>query len=410
MAEIDLPLLLEAVTAGGPSALSSVTPLRPAAGDHAVIAPAKYADDRSDMGTFVYDVRFIDRRPQRTVLIDSSQSQGNRVEQALDLAIRDGSTVLGRVPGIRVTYDRGDGTEEYWDRTLPHRAFDAHVRAGTVDGQPTTEHPAYRAARDSNPLDASALFALSPLSLVLGSWDATRRARQGRWPSALTGETVGVLTDRGGEDGPPLKGGARVDPVGMSTAVDADTLIALADGQRSEMSPKTYDKIIAAAAKLKPGQTTSLSGLGFGGIPPALGQLGGVSCTQILRSRVLSFATLRQMRFGAGARGDAACRAVLAALALNGVARADQELYLRAHCHLVEAAPTHTRIDRRQGNCDDVVLPTPDEADALLEAALADAAEHAGVDWHGQVLEVQGNPAILAGAEDENADSAPGGN
>lgn len=57
MAHIDLPLLISASTAGGPSALSSVTPLAPAAGPQAAVAPAKYV--RGRQSTYLYDTRFI---------------------------------------------------------------------------------------------------------------------------------------------------------------------------------------------------------------------------------------------------------------------------------------------------------------------------------------------------------------
>ena len=67
--------------------------------------------------------------------------------------------------------------------------------------------------------------------------------------------------------------------------------------------------------------------------------------------------------------------------------------------------PSVTTIDRRHGNHDVLDLPELAEVDALLGAAIGDAREHAGLDWHGQVFEVVGNPAILEGAEDETADA-----
>jgi len=73
--------------------------------------------------------------------------------------------------------------------------------------------------------------------------------------------------------------------------------------------------------------------------------LAGVACHRIVRSHVLSFAALRQIRFGAGPDGDAACRALLAALALAALARSDAELVLRANCDLVEAGPA--QVPRR---------------------------------------------------------------
>ena len=394
---VDYATLLAAVSAGGSSALSSVTLLRPAAGTQATVAPAKYVSARSNESVYLYDTRYIDGEPLRTVLIDSSQSQSNRIEQAITDAITDGHPLLWRIPRIRVTYSRDGRTEEYTDLTLPHRVFDAHIRAGHVDGTPTTETPSYRAARNASPANARALFDLSPVSLVFGSWDASRKARQGRWPSAVTGEIVGVLADQQLVDD-PRKGGARVDPVGMGLQLTQAELLKLAEVQREEMSDKTYTKIKSEA------KTSKASTLGFGGIPPTLDALGGVACSTIIRSRVLSFATFRQIRFGAGARGDAACRAVLAALALNGIARADAELYLRAHCHLVEAGPSLTELDLRAGETRALVLPSIEEADALLEESLADAKEHAGVDWDGQILEVRGNPVVIEGRVDESED------
>lgn len=398
---LDLPVLLSATTAGGSSALSSVTELVPAAGPHAAIAPAKFVAARGGDHMYAYETRFVDGEPRRVVLVDSSQSQTNRVEAALAAAIADGNPVLGRVPRIVVSYGGDGSVESYSDLELPHRAFDAHVRAGTVDGIPTTDMPEYRAARDASPVNARALVDLSPVSLVFGSWDASRRTRQGRWPSALTGEIIGVLADQRENAPSPLKGGARVDPVGMRAQVDGPTLRALAEAQREELSPKNYEELIKAAKRLKTGETTSAAALGFGGIPPSLAQLGGVSCSRIIRSHVLSFATLRQLRFGAGAEGDAAIRTVLAALALNGLARANAELYIRAHCHLREAGCPVATIDRRNGDHERVDLPGIEEADALLAAALDRAAESAGLDWHGQVFAVTGNPGIVAGREDD---------
>jgi CRISPR-associated protein Csb1 len=131
----------------------------------------------------VFGKRFVDGEPQHAVLIDSSQSQSNRMEAALSLAITDGDPVLGLIPRIRVVYQRDGGDEPYTDLELPHRAFDAHVRAATVDGHPVTDSAVYRAARNATQADALALFNLSPVSMVFGAWDSTRSARQGRWPA-----------------------------------------------------------------------------------------------------------------------------------------------------------------------------------------------------------------------------------
>lgn len=396
MFKITLDLLLEASSPGGASCLTSVTELEPAAGPHASVAPAKFAssDSNNTKGAYAYERRFLDGIAQHAVIIDSKQSQLNRAEAALQQAIADGHPVLSKLPRVVVRYERDGLAEEYSDLTLPHRVFDGHIRAGTVDGQPVTQLDSYRAVRNATAANARALLDASPVSLIFGSWDSSRAARQGRWRSALVGEIVGFCSDTA----PANRGGARVDPVGMQIQLSEAGLKELAESQRGELSSKTYDKVVKEAGKAKAGKPVSASTLGLGGIPPTLDTLAGVACYRIIRSHVLSFATLRQIRFGAGTRGDAACRALLAALALNALARSDAELYLRANCDLRERGATSVEIDQPGGGRLALDSLSITDADALLTAALADAQQNAGVSWDGVVLRVAGNPAIVAGA------------
>ncbi|MGH9102382.1 MAG: type I-G CRISPR-associated RAMP protein Csb1/Cas7g [Acidimicrobiales bacterium] len=392
--------VLDACHAGGPSCLTSRTELAPAAGPQASVAPAKFAPaqetGKGRAGVYAYEYRFIDGVRREVVLLDSKQSQLNRAEAALMSAITDGNPLLTRIPRIEVVYDRDGGQDRYSDLELPHRAFDGHIRAGTVNSQPATDLPAYRALRDATPSNARPLLEASPATIVFGGWDASRSTRQGRWRSLLVGEVIGVCADGGT---PALKGGARVDPVGMQVKLSGDALSAIALAQRGELSAKTYDKVLKEAKGAK-NDLASASTLGLGGIPPSLGTLAGVACERIVRSHVLSFAALRQVRFGAEAAGDAACRALLAALALDALARADSELSLRANCDLVETGPTEVTLDRRHGERDQLEALSIEEADGLLVEALAVAEREAGVSWQGVVLTVAGNPDIVAGVVD----------
>lgn len=401
---LDLDLLLAASSPGGSTCLTSTTELQPAAGPHASVAPAKFASRQGTAGTYAYERRYLDGEVAHAVLLDSKQSQLNRAEDALRQAIVDGHPVLGRLPRTVLTYDRDGASEQWTDLDLPHRIFDGHIRAGSVNGTPVTQLPQYRAIRNAGPADARALFDASPTSLVFGAWDSSRAARQGRWRSVLVGEIVGFCVD----DDPPRKGGARTDPVGMRIELTGSALKDLAERQRDELSPKTFDKVVKAAGAAKAGQRVAASEVGLGGIPPNLETIGGVACRRIVRSHVLSFAALRQIRFGAGPDGDAACRALLAALALNALARSDAELVLRANCDLVESAPTELRLDRRGGEIESVSPLTIGSVDELLAAALSHAEQAAGVDWDGPVLRVDGDPAIVAGAVDEESEGGAG--
>lgn len=401
MPSIDLDLLLAAGSAGGSTSLSSTTELAAAGGPQTSVAPAKFAKRGATGGVYAYEQRYLEGVAATAVVIDSKQSQLNRAELALAQTIADGHPTLSRLPRIEVTYGAGAASQTYADLELPHRAFDAHIRAGTIGGVEVTQSAAYKAVRNATPTNARALLDASPVSLVFGSWDSSRATRQGRWRSILVGEIVGFCAT----DEPAFKGGARTDPVGMRIQLDKATLERFAEAQKAELSPGTYKKVRDEAAKAAT-KRVSASMLGLGGIPPSLEALAGVACHRIIRSHVLSFASLRQIRFAAGPEGDAACRALLAALALNALARSDSELVLRANCDLVEAARSVVEIDRRGGERLALDPLTIKAADALLADALSQAERAAGVQWRGVTLSVVGDPAILAAAGDDEAEDA----
>ncbi|MCA1674844.1 MAG: type I-U CRISPR-associated protein Cas7 [Actinobacteria bacterium] len=407
MTAMTLDLLLQSTMAGGPSCLTSTTELQPAGGWHASVAPAKFAAPRGEReGVYAYERRFLGGAAAQAVILDSKQSQLNRAEEALQQAIDDGHPVLARLAHVVITYQRDGVEERYTDLMLPHRIYDGHIRAGTVDGEPVTAFERYRAVRNATPANARALLETSPVTLVFGGWDSSRRTRQGRWRSALVGEIVGFCADP--EAGPGrkvMRGGARVDPVAMQVLCKPKAIMAMADAQRDELSTGNYNDIKRTAEKGASDKVAKEkrpeSKLGLGGIPPTLAQLAGVACDRIIRSHVLSFATLRQMRFGAGPEGDAACRALLAALALNGLARSDAELCLRANCDLREASAPVLTLDRRDGQSDSLERLTIAAADALLADALQHAESTAAVQWNGVALQVVGNQDVIAGAVDE---------
>lgn len=131
----------------------------------------------------------------------------------------------------------------------------------------------------------------------------------------------------------------------------------------------------------------------------------GVCCSRIIRTQVLSFAALRQLRFDCGPAGDEACRVLLAAYALAGLARANAELSIRANCDLVETGPTTLKLDARDGEFIESAALSIGEADDLLERALVEAYREADITWRGQVLRVTGNAGAYAAAQ--NGDARP---
>ena len=396
MSTITLQHLLDACSPGGASVLTSVTPLEPAAGPHASVAPAKFVSGSKSV--FAYERRFWNGEAVTAVLIDSKQSQNNRLEAVVSAAIADGDPVLTRTPRIELRFEDG---QVYSDLDLPHRAFDGQIRAGTINGEPVTSVEEYRKLRDATVNHARPLLEHSPMTLLLGGWDASRKSHQGRYRSILVGEIIGILADQdgGAEANQSKRGGARIDPLGARIQLDRAGRKAIADAQKEELSKKTYDNSIGKDEK------EGLARLGIGAIPPSLEQLGGVTCQAIIRSHVLSFAALRALRFDSPTpEGDVACRALLAALALNGLARSDAELLLRANCDLVETGPAVVTLDKRYGQKESFEPLSIDQAQELLSAAIDHAIQAANLTWDGSVLVVEGNPAILAAAADDAQD------
>ena len=372
--------LNKAAKLGGPSTLSEKTLLEPAAGPEGIIAPAKYTG--SNGATYVFEDRYIGGESKRTVLVDSRTSQSNRLEDYVTKAIKDGHPVLSRMPRIRVTYQVPDETGETFERSyletqLPHRAFDGHIRIGSINVMP--------------------LFTLSPITVAFGGWDSTRRKNQLRIASPFNGEIIGVLANQD-QDRPVFRAGARVDPVEASIKFDKDDAKAIGRIIQPEVSDNTFKTFEKEGKGSK---------IGLGAIPPSTKNdaYDGIAVSNIIRTHVLSFSTLRSLRFGKGPEGDAAIRVLIAALILDAMAGSNSELVLRANCVLRESAKPTMILDKRFGESDELDMLDLSHADELLTEAYDQAVAKAGVDWHGQVLEVTGNPLVMkAGSADESED------
>ena len=406
---ITLADLLENVELGGGSVITSITELEPAAGPHASVAPAKFVDGSKSV--FAYENRYIEDDAQKVVLIDSKQSELNRAEAAIEQGRQYGDEAVVKIPRAVVTYKTENGPVEYSDMELSHRIFDGHFRAGRVDGKPITENDQYRALRNCTPADMSALLNTAPAALLFGAWDSTRKSNQVRLRSALVGEIIGVLADQepGAEHRQARRGGARVDAVAASVKLAPKDMESLVNDQANELSPgnlkKNRDAIAAASkAKNKDAAHVSASGIGLGSIPPVLEETGAVACCRIIRSWVLSLATLRQLRFGTDEKKNVAARALLAALGLNAIARAERELYIRANCDLIESSAPVVTLDQRFGEKKTFAPLTVKQADQLLLEAIKKAKEVGVADWNGQTFNVEGNPSIIANATAEDAE------
>lgn len=414
--ELTLDDLKEAARPGGPSTLTERTLLEPAAGMDGIVAPAKYASARTGGATYVFEDRFmpldengrvtVSGKPtkrgerRRVVLIDSRTSQSNRAEAYVAQAMEDENSVFAKMPRIKVTYtsddEAGNPIERVaYDVTLPHRAFDAHIRIGTINGKSASEYPEYIQARNATPANLEPLFKLSPITVSFGAWDSTRNKNQLRLPSPYNGEIIGVTANQE-QDAVVYRSGARIDPIEASIMFDKDDAKKVADSIGSDISGKLKDKFKKEAKG---------SIIGLGAIPPqAEGNVDGIAVSDIVRTHVLSFSMLRALHFGYGEEGDESIRVLVAAMILAAMAGSNEELNIRANCMLRESAVPSTVLDKRYGESVDLAPLTLEHAEELLRQAYENAREKTGLDWHGQTLEVTGNPLVIKGATAETDD------
>ena len=85
---------------------------------------------------------------------------------------------------------------------------------------------------------ARPLLECSPITLLFGGWDASRKSHQGHYRSILVGEIIGILADQDGdpEVNQSKRGGTRIDPLGARIQLDRAGRKAIADAQKEELS------------------------------------------------------------------------------------------------------------------------------------------------------------------------------
>lgn len=388
---MSLQMLGEQLRRGGAATLNH--PAKYAVGEGAVVAPARYAG--SSGSEFVFETRYVDGEFRRTVLVDSKGSQSNRSEDGI-LAAREIGEPASLVPTVAVRY----ASRTLLDLELPHRIYDAHVRASTDHGVPVVQQGWYRAARDATMADLSALFCASPATLAFGGWDSSRKRGQVRLRSLFVSELFGVVAAEG--DPVSRRSGARLDPFGQDFHITPDEFRQLLDVQRDHMSDKTVadvDKKIAAAEKKGKGTLVPASSLGFGGVPPLTNAPFGVSVPEVRRARSYSLAGLRRLRFGGTEDEDVAARTALLALLLLGAAYADADPDIRAYCD-VAAPQGQTLLDTE-----------PVELDLSIEACTAFLADSIAalperLAWSGQSITLEGKQSLESGAVADAAEDA----
>lgn len=410
--------------------------LQPAGGRGDKVFPPTYAG-----GQYALESRVDDHGVVReVVLLDSVQSQANRMEQALLAAHRADRITL---PMVSVRFSTIEQLKELGDITVldaPHRLADAILRDSMLNGALFPATPEGQVLRRSTPNNATELFKLCPTSLLFGIWESTGAAGGSgvKFQRAIVSEIVGIGAVVG------RRTASRIDPLQIARIPiyevrddhnsgirwTADESKAATEGGK----PKPYK--LDAQGRVKETAKGVPSELNHGNVTPDVsrhrgktlplgrgageqaivrdrdGRIvrdrgerflrerdelpGGVTFDLARHTAVLSLAALRKLHFPLDGNAEASteARLVLAALGLFALTELRRDGYdLRSRCALAIDGKPKLEIVKRDGTTDPFVL---DEAGAkvLLDAAL-DRAKVGRLVWRPKPVELEPSPALV---------------
>ena len=362
------------------SAIRRVRRLLPVGGDGSYIAPPVYLD--GDRPSHIFEMRMIGGTPVQCALLDSVQSQANRLEEALD-AMPD-----VEIPRLYVDFaddpDIADlGTVS--SLAAPHRIFDAILRDSEHDGVPFPDSAIGKAVNAATPQDATAIFEHSPTALVFGAWNTTGSAggRGSRFQRCIASEIIAVdvpVRTRVGRDQERI-----VSPQGRRPASRIDPLAI----EKVELHKSKEDRTAWDVDEFDGSVRGKPSDINHGNIAPSIEDR-GITMAYAQQSTALTLAGLRRLSFPGengeqDARRNAAAGTVLAALGLLAITQADSAdgLSLRSRCDLYpEAKSDKFEVVHNDGEVTEAEVTVGDCVKMLKEAVKA--ARDAGLKWDGK--------------------------
>lgn len=381
---------VQSAVAGSAAAFRSRVKLQPAGGEGDKVFPPTYSGS-----VYALEKRRLPEfaEPVDCVLLDSVQSQANRLEEALQDAVDAGRI---QIPVIEVDFShlpladspKAEGLFEPIGRVTsleaPHRVADAILRDSELNGTPFRETPAGKKVGFANLRNATPLFEICPTALLLGLWDSTgpKGGLGTKFQRALVSEIIGVHVTQG------AKTSSRIDPL----AIRKDAAVIYETPDRGW----TLTAEEAAKEKGKPktkGKDGKPSEANHGNIVPSISPNGGVTIKYAEQMTVISLPALRRLQFPLDGKISSevnqAGRTVLAALGLCGaVLAAERGLDLRSRCLLWPQGPLTWELLDRPGKS---AAPFELEAAAAIEllAAAVDAAKKVGLPWLTEPLKLK---------------------
>ena len=228
--KLDIATLQSAVS-GSAAAFRCRRRLQPAGGEGDKVFPPTFAG-----AVYSEERRRIPGREQsvQCVLLDSVQSQANRMELALQEAIDAGTIEMPLVVvdfsahaptgDVEADYASGkliDDIGKITSLQVPHRLADAILRDSDLKEQDGTKVPFRKSSKGMalnkvNLANATPLFELCPTALIFGMWDSTglKGGLGPKFERAMVSEVVGIGAEHG-----DLARGVRKDPFEASKEV-----------------------------------------------------------------------------------------------------------------------------------------------------------------------------------------------
>jgi CRISPR-associated protein Csb1 len=371
---------------------------QPAGGEGDKVFPPTFAG-----AVYAVEQRHVPGRlePATCVLLDSVQSQANRMELALHEALDEGRikipvlevdfTEYGPTGNIQDDEQQGrllDAVGKVSSLQVPHRLADAILRDSQIEGIDFRKSEKGKALNTVSLGNATSLFALCPTALVFGMWDSTgpKGGLGPKFERAVVSEVVGIGAAFGG-----LLRGVRRDPLEIRAAVKvlkaADKTYSVADpNAKGAVSPSEVNHSSVPFPKDRKEKTEN-------------NLYSGVTIEYAEQTTTLSLICLRRLRFPIDGKtnveADHAARTVLAALGLCAATLAfESGMGLRSRCLLWPDGPMEWELLARPGAAPQKFSLTSDEAVVLLAAAIKAAGE-AKLPWESEPITLKPSAQLL---------------
>jgi CRISPR-associated protein Csb1 len=370
--------ILQSAVRGHTAAFRCRRRLQPAGGTGDKVFPPTFAG-----AVYAIEKRRIPGRaePVTCVLLDSVQSQANRMELALQEAVDEGRIKL---PLVVVDFSEFDPTgdieaDEAAGRLIekvgritslqvPHRLADAILRDSELNGVKFRRSERGKALNTASLANATPLFELCPTVLIFGMWDSTgpKGGLGPKFERAMVSEVVGI--------------GAQWEEDYRNRGVRRDPL------EISKNVPVFRDEYGALQRVAEPGEKKTIrpSEINHSSVPFESPN-SGVTIEYAEQTTTLSLICLRRLRFPLNGRTDpevdAAARTVLAALGLTAATLAfEAGTGLRSRCLLWPDGPMVWELLDRPGEEPRRFSLTADATVDLLKGAV-EAARQKGLPW-----------------------------